>query len=258
MPNGKQGECVNTVYLVDDDKIMLDDFHLKRGLFRACGFEICGSETNPVNALEEIRAMRPDAVLSDLKMPGLSGIELLEALRRDNIVMYFVIISAYNEFKDVRNFFHEYNGFDYILKPVSSSALSDLLTRIGAKLKGAQAVTLKKETSSRDLNAVLKYIHEYPAVNHTLESLGAKCSINPNSVSNLFSRHLNTTFTAYLTTLRMEKATELLRDTDMAVKSVAVTCGYTDYFYFARVFSKTYNKTPTEYRKAAQSAKGGA
>ena len=242
---------MNTIYLVDDDQIALDDYHLKRGLFWECGFEICGSETNPVAALEEILKLRPDAVLSDLKMPELSGVEMLEALRRSNIPLYFVIVSAYNEFKDVRKFFSEYNGFDYILKPISNRDLTDLLTRIASKLIGTQPISLERKTKSQKLNEVLAHIHEYPEMNHTLESLGKICFMKPTTICNLFSKYLGTTFISYLTTLRMEKATELLRDTVLPVKSVAINCGYIDYFYFARVFSKVYNKTPTEYRKAA-------
>ena len=246
---------MNTVYLVDDDQIVLDELNTKRGLCMECGFEICGMETNPIKALEEIRALRPDAVLSDLKMPELTGIGLLMALRRDNIQLSFVVISAYKEFNDLRKFFAEYKGFDYLLKPVSDRDLADLLTRLSAKINDLPPVAVETETSSRELNDILKYLKEYYAMNHTLESIATIYSINPNTVCNLFSRHLNTTFIAYLTSLRMDKATELLRITDMAVKDIGVNCGYTNYFYFTRVFAKTYSMTPTEYREAALNEK---
>ena len=244
---------MNTVYIVDDDQIVLDDLRLKRNLYLECGFEICGMETNPIKALEEIRALRPDAVLSDLKMPELTGIGLLMALRRDSIRMCFVIISAYNEFKDLRKFFAEYRGFDYLLKPVSDRDLIDLLMRLSAKINDIPPVTVETETPSRELNDILVFLKEYYAMNHTLDSVATIHSINPNTICNLFARHLNTTFIAYLTSIRMEKASELLRITDMAVKDIAINCGYVNYFYFTRVFAKTFSMTPTEYREAALS-----
>jgi len=242
---------MHTVYLVDDDKIVLDDFMRRRDSFLAGGFRICGCETNPIDALAEIREKRPSAVFSDLKMPELTGIGMLEALRCDALPPpHFVIISAYNEFEDVRRFFSHYRGFDYILKPVSDRDLSELLIRLSARIdKLSPVVRVKAETPSRELNEILKHLTEYPSMNHTLENLGALFSINPNTVCNLFAKHLNTTFIAYLKVIRLKRASELLRTTNITVKSVGISCGYPNYFYFTRLFTKTFGKTPTEYRE---------
>jgi YesN/AraC family two-component response regulator len=241
---------MNTVFRVDDDEIEINKWTLRRGVFLDCGFERCGAETNPIKALEEIRSKRPDVVLCDLKMPELSGIGLLAALRRDSIPLLFVIISAYNEFRDVRKFFVGHGGFDYILKPVTDCDLIELLEKLSAKINDLPPVAAA-ETPSRDLNGILEYLKEYPAMDHSLESIGTLFTINPHTVCNLFAKHLNTTFIAHLTALRMAKAEELLRTTTLAVKDVGVKAGYPNYFYFTRVFVKTHGgKTPTEFRKA--------
>jgi two-component system response regulator YesN len=240
---------MNTVYLVDDDEIEINKWQMKHGMFLDCGFEICGAETNPLKALEEIRFNRPDVVLSDLKMPELTGIALLAALRRDNIPLLFVIISAYNEFKEVRKFFTSYKGFDYILKPVMDRDLIELLEKLSAKINGFPPVAAE-ETPSRELNGILEYLKEYAAMDHTLESVGNLFNINSNTVCNLFAKHLNTTFIAHLTALRIAKAEELLRTTSLTVKDVGINAGYPNYFYFTRVFAKTHGgKTPSEFRE---------
>jgi two-component system response regulator YesN len=241
---------MNTVYLVDDDEIEISKWKMKRGTFLDCGFKICGTETNPIKALDAIRSSRPDIVFSDLKMPELSGMGLLAALRRDNIPLHFVIISAYSEFKEVRKFFTTYNGFDYILKPISDRDLIELLEKLSAKINDLPPVITTK-TPSRELNGILEYLKEYLAMDHSLESIGNLFNINPNTVCNLFAKHLNTTFIAHLTALRMAKAEELLRGTAMAVKDVGVNTGYPNYFYFTRVFAKNHGgKTPTEFRES--------
>jgi two-component system response regulator YesN len=243
---------MNTVYLVDDDPLVLDYLLLKRGLFAECGFEICGAETNPLKALEEIREKRPNVVLSDLKMPELSGVELFDALSGDIFKPMFVIISAYNEFADVRKILAqaEYRGFDYILKPISDHTLADLLTRLSAEISHETAGSgAEPETMSRQLNGILKHMRAHPTMNHTLESLSERFSVNPTGICNLFAKHLNTTFRAHLTKLRMERAEELLRVTDHSVKEVGIHCGYANYFHFTQLFDKTYGKTPTEYRR---------
>jgi YesN/AraC family two-component response regulator len=246
------GRCgMKTIYLVDDDEPIINAMLERQSLLLGCGFELIGAETNPIRALDHIRAKRPDVVFSDLKMPELSGIGLLEVLRRDNIPLLFVIISGYKEFEEMRKFFTIHNGFDYLLKPVSDVELTNLLGRLYVKL-GGQPPVPETETPSRELNEILIYLKEYSTMNHTLESVGKLWNINPNTVCNLFSKHLNTTFVAYLTALRMEKAEELLRTTNMAVKEVGINAGYASYFYFTKVFAKTHDgKTPTEFRSAS-------
>nr|AGS53568.1 response regulator receiver protein [uncultured bacterium contig00062] len=245
---------MNTVYLVDDDEIEINKWKMRAGVFLDCGFEICGTETNPIRALEEIRAGRPDVVFSDLKMPELSGVGLLAALRRDSVPLLFVVISAYNEFRDVRRFFADNGGFDYILKPVTDRDLIELLEKLSAKINALPPVT-PAETPSRDLNGILEYLKEYPTMGHTLESVGTLFNINPNTVCNLFAKHLNTTFIGHLTALRMARAEELLRSTALTVKDVGVRAGYPNYFYFTRIFAKTHDgMTPTEFREAAHPA----
>jgi YesN/AraC family two-component response regulator len=224
---------------------------MKRGLFSECGFNICGAQTNPLSALEEIREKRPNVVLSDLKMPELSGVEMIDALSGDLFRPIFVLISAYSDFADVRKFFSEYQGFDYILKPISDYNLEELLNRLAARVTNAPPINgAERETMSRNLNEILKYIKDYPAMDHSLESLSERYSINPNYICNLFAKFLNTTFRAYLTSVRLERAEELLRVTDLSIKEVGINCGYTNYFYFTRVYDKAYGKTPTEYRRA--------
>jgi AraC-like DNA-binding protein len=48
----------------------------------------------------------------------------------------------------------------------------------------------------------------------------------------------------------MERAEDLLRATDMGIRMVALHSGYPDQFYFSRIFTKTHNLTPSEYREA--------
>lgn len=240
---------MNTVYLVDDDQLILDHFIMKRGLFAECGFEICGAQTNPLTALEEIKENRPNVVLSDLKMPDLSGVGLVEAFSEEMFKPIFVMISAYTDFADVRKFFAELGGIDYLIKPVADSELADLLGRLSKRINQSPPVTVT-ETASRQLNEILMFLKEYPAMNHSLDSIGEQFAINTTQICNLFAKHLNTTFRSYLTTLRMTLAEQLLRTTDRSIKEIGISCGYTNYFYFTQVYDKTHGQTPTEYRRA--------
>jgi two-component system response regulator YesN len=240
---------MRTIYLVDDDYLILDDFWQRRRLFEESGFEISGSNTDPLAALEEIRAVRPDVVLSDLKMPGLNGIELLMELSGELFKPLFVIISSYTEHKNVRKLFLEH-GFDYLIKPVADCDLVDLLNRLAANIDYTPP-DIERKTAHQKLDEILHYLNEYVHLNHTLETIAARFTLNTTSVCHIFKKHLDTTFSAHMTAMRLERAKKLLCTTDRRVKEIAASCGYGDYYYFCRVFQKENGMSPTRYREMA-------
>lgn len=102
------------VVLVDDEPFLLeilentipwDDYDM----------EVVGSFYNGSQALDYIRAHKVDIVISDIMMPVMDGMELLQALKKEGIKSEFVVLSAYNEFELVRNFFRE-GALDYLTK----------------------------------------------------------------------------------------------------------------------------------------------
>lgn len=68
-------------------------------------------------------------------------------------------------------------------------------------------------------------------------------------LSSIFKKHKGVKFTDYVNGLRLKKGRELILCTDLSVAQVAGECGFTDPFYFSKVFKKMIGKTPTEYRK---------
>ena len=238
------------IYVVDDEPLILDGF-VKNPVFAENGYIVAGSSADPVFASKEIRKTFPDVVFTDLKMPGCSGLELMEELIESGIDCEFVIVSAYGEFEDSRRFFRM-KGFDYIIKPVSDHDLQDLLGKLSGKLAlkkaGGNAVD---ETPSPELNMMLADLRENFASKKSLEALSTKYRVNQNYICHLFTRHLGTTFVSYLTMLRMNKAASLLKNTHKSVKEIAGLCGYNDYFYFCRVFRDYYRCAPTTFREGS-------
>ena len=244
-----------SIFFVDDEPLVLESF-MSSSVFLECGYCGGGYSINPLDAAQLIEKTNPDAVFTDLKMPGLSGVELTEQLKRGGYCGEVVIISAYGEFEEARRFF-KLGGFDYLTKPVSEQELQKLLEKLSEKLSGKLSPeTLKTEdpflpaaTVSRELNAIAEYLHKNIALKHSLESISEYFHFNPNYICNLFARHLGTTFVTYMKNIRMEEAAKLLQATQKPVKEIANLCGYKDYFYFCRVFRETYACTPTDYRE---------
>ena len=238
-------------YFVDDEPLVLEEM-LDNPIFTEHGYQVIGSSTNPSQALKEVRRLNPDVVFTDLSMPECSGVDMMERLKIAGALYEFIIISAYPEFAEQRRFFL-LGGFDYLLKPVSDENLHQLLSRLTAKLAGKKGMKLfQEDTSSPDLNRMITYLKDNVDKKHTLESLSEAHFVNPKYVCQLFANHLSTTFTAYMTMLRMEEAARLLKNTQKDVKEIAFNCGFNDYFYFCRVFRKHHACTPTAYREGAE------
>ena len=61
--------------------------------------EIAGEAGDGITALEMVRQLKPDVVITDIRMPGMNGMDLIRHVREEQIPVEFVIISGYSEFE---------------------------------------------------------------------------------------------------------------------------------------------------------------
>ncbi len=97
---------------------------------------------------------------------------------------------------------------------------------------------------------VMKYVNTYYNENITLRDVARVVNLNPNYISQLFKKSAGTTFSHYLTTLRITNAKKLLTATDASINDISMQTGFNDYFYFLKTFKKYTGNTPSEYRNA--------
>ena len=111
-------------------------------------------------------------------------------------------------------------------------------------------VISKKEEKSNDvINTAKKYIDDNFANDISLDDVSRRVNISPYYFSKIFKDELGLNFIEYLTSVRIEKAKELLTGSDMSMKEICGACGYTDPNYFSRSFKKNVGVTPTEYKE---------
>ncbi len=96
---------------------------------------------------------------------------------------------------------------------------------------------------------ILAYINENYAEEVSLANLAKQFHLNPSYLCRVFKRECGKTLSGYLVELRLNKACQMLRNTRLLVNRIAEQCGYGDYFYFERLFKRTYGITPTQYRE---------
>ena len=82
----------------------------------------------------------------------------------------------------------------------------------------------------------------------SLNSIAKQLNVNPSYLSNLFKKECHTTLTEYVTQKRIEKAVNLLNNTDKQIQTIAYECGISDTNYFIKLFKKQTGLTPSKYR----------
>ena len=117
------------VLLVDDEPFILQGLSVIID-WSSEGFEIIGKVSNAFEALELLQKQAIDLVIADIKMPKMTGLELLEKVRREKITdAYFVMLSGYNDFDYVRTALQN-DCLDYMLKPVGRDELMEVLRKV--------------------------------------------------------------------------------------------------------------------------------
>jgi len=107
----------------------------------------------------------------------------------------------------------------------------------------------KKKNMSVYVQQAKNYIDKHYAENITLEHIAEKLYINPVYLSTVFKNETRMNFSKYLTFVRIEKAKEMLRNSEMNLKQVAHSVGYNSTHYFTNRFKSVTGIRPLEYRR---------
>ncbi len=253
-----------TVILVDDQPLCLKGMEIGFD-WGKYGFEIVYKTTNQEVALEMIKELNPDVVCTDMRMPQISGIELIKAARAMNAKAEFIIVSGYEDFKEACEAIR-YNAFRYCLKPLDKDNTGSILMELKEVLDAKRQQKERKEEAFRSVQQagiqqirtedvhnykfkkMLQYIDEHYAETMSLAELANKFEINASFASRLFSQYFGMGYSQYLTNLRLQKAAKLLQTTRIPLQAVAYTVGFNDYAYFSRTFKRYYGESPYDYR----------
>lgn len=103
-------------------------------------FQLIYETTDSRDALEQICLLRPDVVFTDVRMPEMSGIELMRNVHKRGIQTEFIVISGFAEFSYVQQALQE-GAVDYQLKPFDKSTAKAMLDKLYEKLESKRNVT---------------------------------------------------------------------------------------------------------------------
>lgn len=249
----------------EDEKILRSGLVLTTD-WASLNCEVIGEAENGEQALEMIKRLSPDLVVTDIRMPLLDGLELIKAAK-DICDAEFLIISGYNDFNFAKQAIR-LGVTDYITKPIDDDELY-------SGLKQATEKILKKKQTSDALPASISSQFEHFAKtsistknryianaiayieSHYQETLSIKdvCKsllISESYLTKLFKENTNYSFVDFLTNYRMKKACELLKNPDVKIYIIADQVGYRDQRYFSVLFKKIVGLTPKQFRESHQ------
>lgn len=236
--------------------IVDDEVEIGNGLSRyfpweSVGFEVAAVFQQAQAALEYIQSHPVDVVLTDIQMPGMSGIDLVREIYEQHLPTKVILLSAYKKFEYAQQAI-TYKVAHYITKPTVHSEITEVFCSVRKELDEERNQTAVKngnpEGYYENLILQIKHVIDKDLRGVTLISAAEQVGRSPSSVSRLFLEATGTTFTDYLTARRMEKANELLNCIEYKIYDVSEMVGYSSPKNFARAYKKYFGYTPREYR----------
>lgn len=242
------------VLLVEDEELIREGLKLTTP-WEEWGMEVVGEAGDGEEGMEKILELKPDIVITDVKMPRLGGLEMIEQLRGRASCEY-IILSGYDEFAFVKQAMH-LEVHEYLLKPVDDEEFREALEKISKKVEKQRDEESGEETPQPldARNVQDKYLDRAKAIlreryreNLTLKSVADELFISDSYLAKLFKSRTGYTFLEMLTFYRLRAAVDYLQNTDKKVYEIAYAIGYSDSKYFSRVFSRVTGMKPMELK----------
>ena len=264
--------------------IVEDDAHsafILKTILSQYGYEILPIAVDSTSALKQVDNKKPDLILMDIEMPGMSGLDAARAVLAQRPSCRVIFVTAYSLFQYAHEAVH-LGACDYLLKPVDPDELEASVRRAIRQIQterkleelaaaqpqpqpeppaaGEEAEESPEEGENSQAALIMAHVRRYLEDNYmfdlSLDSVGEILHISPAYLSAQFKKYQKMNFLDCLTELRINAAKELLADPFRSSAEVASMVGYEDASYFARAFKKRTGMTPTQYRRqAGQKAK---
>lgn len=231
---------------VDDESIIRDKI-LNLIDWESFGFICAGTFSNGRTAMEFLKENNVDLMISDIKMPLVSGLELAKYLYENHKNTQIILLSAYRDFQYAVEAI-QYRISAYLTKPISTGDLKIELQRV-KQILDTESATQTSDKYKSVIQMVKEYIEQNYSSNITLEDAAEYVNISPNYLSALFKQKEQIGFSAYITKVRIEKAKSLLVEPTLKIYNICDMVGYKDVSHFYKIFKEYTGYSPNEYRK---------
>ena len=256
------------VLVIDDEPVHVRGM-LKYIDWEKLGFHKAVGKHNATEALELLQMESFDLVVTDINMPEISGLELIRRINLSGKQPGIIIVSGYNEFVYAQEAIR-LGVCAYILKPVKTDEVEENIRLLAEKRQWkmierdskAEFAILETILEEEPVNTwqerkkyhpviskILVYIGKNYTKDLTVQELAEEFCINESYLSVLFKKEVGINLSSYMQRYRINRAMELLRNTNMRISEIAYRVGYQNPCYFTEQFKRVYHTPPSEVRK---------
>ncbi|MEC0090458.1 response regulator [Paenibacillus macquariensis] len=211
--------------------------------------------------LEEHEA---NLMITDIRMPEINGLELIEQLHHQYPSLFLIVISGFSEFEYARTAL-KFGVIDYLLKPIDKAKLIQAVELGLQKDEHVHRMKrMEKIVDTRLMEAhheegqgynttirdAISYLEEHLAEPIAMHEIATRLHMNASYFSVLFKEQIGLTFSEYLTRRRVQRAKELLVNTSLSINEISEHVGYQTAKYFVKVFRSFESLTPGQYRQS--------
>jgi YesN/AraC family two-component response regulator len=243
--------------IADDEPAALERYTAYVGDYGR-GFSVTASCRSAADAFAAASLRQPDLIFTDIRMPGEDGLSLLGRLRDSGWKGLAVVISGYDDFSYAQQAIR-LGVFDFLLKPVFPEDMRGLLDKALCRLgpcgcepaaRGESAGERPDRGLSEPVRKILGFVETHYDSRFSLEDAARVAGVSPAWISSSFKRAFGCSLMEYVRAYRMEKARELLSETDLPLKEIADRLAFPDLPTFSKLFRKISGTSPGAYRKS--------
>ncbi len=249
-PNG------NFTFIIAEDEARIRKNLIKKIISHDQRFVLTAEVFNGEKALQAIKENQPDVLFTDIRMPVVDGIKLIEEVYYHYPDIIIVIISGYEDFTYAKKAI-QFGVMDYLLKPTDDEELAKTLWKITVRLE-VQYDQLAKDNNMYSSNfaqetlaqGVVEYLRKHYTEDFSIQSLADQFHVNPTYMTRVVKKSIGKTPTKCIVDLRIQQAKSLIRSLpNLEIKEIAYKVGYQDQGYFSRIFKKLTGLNPSEFKE---------
>ena len=241
------------ILLIDDDVDVTDA--ITEGIdFASLGFTRVYTAADAHRAREILRSEQIDVMVTDIELPGQSGLQLLEWVRDRKMNIIVLFCTCYADFNYAKKAI-ELQCYDYFLKPIAYEELAARLRQ--AREEAEKRFYIEKEPEMevpahsriRLIQDVKDYVNTHLSEDLSSALIAKRFFMNPDYLNRLFKEDEGMTLHQYVLDRRMDFVKQQLLATNLSINQIAQSAGYDNFSYFSQMFRKNTGLTPGDFRK---------
>lgn len=238
------------VMLVEDEVLLMKSLtrHIEA---LDMGFKVVCQCANGALALKALEDQNIHLIITDIMMPVMNGLQLSKTVSEQYPYIKRLILTGYAEFEYAKEALRS-GVSDYLLKPVAPDKLEEALVKI--KLELGKEYKLEEEHAMLGQNAAQiveyasKFMLEHYMDNIDMTHFSQELGFSSAYLTKIFNKYKGCTPVKYLTDIRINRARQLLLNTDLPIRQIGEKVGYPDQFHFSKTFRKATGDSPSTFR----------